>query len=231
MNHRCKIQVFASCTPSSNEICLYFIDEQVSYILLFCTCLFIFSKKKMWTLNMITGRGTQIWFGWGCAARVSKPLLLFKGRIGWKRNPFLRIFSQNSDLFFKISLPKNCASITKTDLFWRKWDQCLEIYFLWISYSCMMKIGRVDYKNVSLIHFSWYLGQNLLNCTWFRKKYTHLLFSIFIFIECKQLKLEQLSRTLLQIWLKLQKQNSIQVPVHGKFNSVENVISIIMFAR
>ena len=36
--------------------------------------------------------GTQIWFGWGCAAQVSKPLPIFKGHFGWKRYPLLRIF-------------------------------------------------------------------------------------------------------------------------------------------
>ena len=40
------------------------------------------------------GGGTQISVGQGCAARASKPIPIFKGDIGQKGYPFLRIFLQ-----------------------------------------------------------------------------------------------------------------------------------------
>ena len=55
------------------------------------------------------GRGTQIWFGRGCAAQASKPLPIFKGHFGKKGYALLRIFglSQKIGPMFKDFFVKN----------------------------------------------------------------------------------------------------------------------------
>ena len=53
-------------------------------------------------LNLHPG-GTQIWVGQRCAARVSKPIPIFKGDFGQNGYPFLRIFLQKEAYFFKNS--------------------------------------------------------------------------------------------------------------------------------
>ena len=82
---------------------------------------------------MITGGGTQIWFGWGCAARVSKPLLIFKGHIGWKRNPFLRIFLKIQAYFSKFLYPKILPLLQKQTIVRDIFGENGTNDFLWIS--------------------------------------------------------------------------------------------------
>ena len=49
------------------------------------------------------GGGTQIWFRRGCAAEAAKPVPIFKGHFGGKRDPLLRVFSQENGVFVYFS--------------------------------------------------------------------------------------------------------------------------------
>ena len=64
--------------------------------------------------------GTQIWFGWGCAARALKPVPTFKSHFGRKRYPS-RYFSQKRGSFFTIF---GCSQdkYSKILQILRKWD-------------------------------------------------------------------------------------------------------------
>ena len=71
----------------------------------------------------------------GCAARVSKPIPIFKGDFGQKGYPFLRIFLQKKVYFSKISwfLGFSHGENPENHVIWgsvRKADPCLRIFWV-----------------------------------------------------------------------------------------------------
>ena len=78
IHDRCYLHILFTCLEFPVEILLRHLNLSLS-------CL---TSREIFK----TRGGTQIWVGQGCAARASKPLPIFKGDLGRKRYPFLRIF-------------------------------------------------------------------------------------------------------------------------------------------
>ena len=69
-------------------------------------------------------RGTQIWFGQGCAARASKPIPIFKGHFGRKEHPFLGISLKCIPIFLQFL----GVHMTNTQKNWKNRPTFIDIF-------------------------------------------------------------------------------------------------------
>ena len=112
-------------------------------------CLGIFLQRRISNEKV-----NHIWFGWGCAAQVLKPIHISHGHFRWKWYPISRDLSQNIGLYFSILVfaiqtPKNPGDFEKQTHVWgyffRECDPCPRISHekvthIWFGWGCAAQV-------------------------------------------------------------------------------------------